>query len=145
MNKKKKDNYYVLWSGMIVLCIVLVLFSLIFVSCSPESRPQTNAVATENTSGEDVDRHDACTSESPTLLCRNDGKNQTVLLRRRYGQEYVDKFVFLGDSTSMGSVITEYTDVPDLDAHQRTWTCPWSSRPYPILTRRRDYDVMLSR
>jgi len=33
MDKKRRDTLYTLWSGAIVLCVVLAVFSLIFVSC----------------------------------------------------------------------------------------------------------------
>jgi lysophospholipase L1-like esterase len=105
MNKKKKDNYYVLWSGMIVLCIVLVLFSLIFVSCSPGNDATDNSPSpTETPSGEDVTGTAPVTSESPTPSpTGTEQETPTVLAQTDdMGQEYVDKFVFLGDSTTYG-------------------------------------------
>lgn len=110
MNKKKKDNYYFLWSSMIVLCLVLVLFSLIFVSCAPGNEATDNSPSSTETQTVDesglsgtppvTDDSNAPASTSPSGTAEPE---LTVLAQTEdMGQEYVDKFIFLGDSTTYG-------------------------------------------
>jgi hypothetical protein len=94
---------------MIVLCVLLVLFTLIFVSCSGSSDATDNSPSPTETAGvsEDVSGSPPVSDEpaetstpepteslepAPTILAQTEDM----------GQEYVDKFVFLGDSTTYG-------------------------------------------
>ncbi|MCL1829356.1 MAG: SGNH/GDSL hydrolase family protein [Oscillospiraceae bacterium] len=113
--KKKNNLFYGLWSYMILLCVILVVFAFIFVSCSAPSEagsapPAQNTGAggsgsggasgpapSPGASGQASDPPAASPSQSPDL------PPPTRLAETEdMGQDYIDRFIFLGDSTTFG-------------------------------------------
>lgn len=99
MKKAKSDNGYIFWSLSIILCAVLAIFSLMFASCSSSGTDETDtpaasepAQSTESAQPSDNGGAPASTAPAATKLAQTDDM----------GQEYVDKFIFLGDSTTHG-------------------------------------------
>lgn len=119
MKNKKRSRFYSLWSGAIILALVLVVFSLIFASATGGSgdEPDQGSVSNEPTAddpggapvsdepGADLpnpanpagtpdapDTPDVPAPDAPTALEETEDM----------GQEYIDKMIFLGDSTTYG-------------------------------------------
>lgn len=105
MKKPKQEGVYTIWSASILVCMALAVFVLGFTSCkkaepspSPKSAtqneaPDTPSEAPGSTSPADIPEPD--TQPTPGSATR---LGETADM----GQEYVDKFVFLGDSTTYG-------------------------------------------
>jgi lysophospholipase L1-like esterase len=117
MNKEKNDSGYIFWSAAIIICSVLAVFSLMFASCSKgaaEPSPSQDAAETD-ASGEPAQSGDPQQSASPDV-------SEPVTAATRLaetedmGQEYIDKFTFLGDSTTNG--LYAYNVIPGA----RVWT-----------------------
>jgi len=86
MQKNKNDGVYFFWSASILVCMLLSIFVLGFVSCQNGGKA----------SG-------ASAQAAVTSAVSSSNKSATVLGETAdMGQEYVDKFVFLGDSTTYG-------------------------------------------
>lgn len=118
--KKKNDIFYVLWSSAIVICSALAIFTLIFVSCAgPEQPPEDTPPQDEQTVSPSADAENPPESAPPDDPVQTTDPAQatepvddtmstapvtsTVLGETEdMGQEYVDKFIFLGDSTTYG-------------------------------------------
>lgn len=103
MNKMKSDGAYSIWSALILLCVVLAVFALVFASCAfgggsetPSPSPSASLPPTGGLESPDISAPD--TSGAPPV------QNTSVELGETedMGQEYIDKFVFLGDSTTNG-------------------------------------------
>lgn len=120
MKKKQRNRFYHLWSGAIILALVLVIFSLVFasvtggdktpddsaatppVTLTPDDETQTDFPNPQDTAdpgttntdspGSDAPGTDAPEQDAPTVLAETEDM----------GQEYIDKFIFLGDSTTYG-------------------------------------------
>lgn len=105
MKRKKQDGVYFFWSTSIVLCMLVALFVLGFTSCKKGTvspTPSNAPTESDETSG-------AVTSPSPEdTTAPGIATSPTTSTEARLGesddmgQEYVDKFVFLGDSTTYG-------------------------------------------
>lgn len=92
---------YLFWAGAIVLCLLLVMFSLLFSSCSKykgeDEAAQTPAadVTAAPVDGGNTAQPDGGESAPPA--------DSTVLAETAdAGQDYIDKLIFLGDSTTYG-------------------------------------------
>ncbi len=105
MKRKKQEGVYFFWSTSIVICMLVALFVLGFTSCKkgtvppPASTPPAESAEPAGpvapTAPEDTTtpgNTSSPTSSTDTRL----GETEDM------GQEYVDKFVFLGDSTTYG-------------------------------------------
>lgn len=117
MNKAKNDSGYFFWSAAIIICSILALFSLMFASCSKSAAdPSPSADTTEPaTSGDPAQSGDPQENASPDAS--EPGATATRLAETEdMGQEYIDKFYFLGDSTTNG--LYEYDVIPGA----RVWT-----------------------
>lgn len=95
MKQFSRDNVYFFWSASILLCILIAVFVLGFTSCqggvkkaAAVSSSPAQTAATPSASPPASPQ----ASTSPTRLAQTDDM----------GQEYVDQFVFLGDSTTHG-------------------------------------------
>jgi lysophospholipase L1-like esterase len=103
MSKKKQDGVYFFWSASIIICMLVALFVLGFASCAkgtpaaspsatPSASPQTGASPSTSPEGSSAPVTPPTSSSTETALAETTDM----------GQEYVDKFVFLGDSTTYG-------------------------------------------
>ena len=135
---KQTSSGYTLWSAAIVLCVIASLFALFFASCT---KPETSAsggglnIEDEDLSGLSPEGGDG--PFSPGAPGENGGPENppqgtgespegtgSVRLGETEdaGREYLDKLIFLGDSTTYG--IGYYYDrgFPDLVPHSQVWT-----------------------
>lgn len=110
-NRKKPSPLHHIWAGAVVVALILVIVTLAFVVLhgnsgkkTPEtpvvsvtpSPSQTPAVTTPATGAPTT----AQPSQTPAATITAD--NVELQETEDYGQEYLDKFVFLGDSTTHG-------------------------------------------
>lgn len=126
MNKSKQDSIYFFWSASIVLCMLLALFALLFTSCAkPDGEPKepantdiiTPAEQDEPTDTDAQSPEDTDSTPAPGIVETEPPAVATVLGETEdMGQEYIDKMVFLGDSTTNG--LAHYDVVPQ----ERVWT-----------------------
>jgi len=130
----KKLHYF--WMTAILISLLLVLFSLIFVSCSEQRAPEEDPAQNEDVQNEDDEPENELPEAQPPEQQPEGGdepqnpdtpenpdtpdtpeqpgeqdpgttpppeQNSTRLtLTEDMGQEYLDKFFFLGDSTTYG-------------------------------------------
>lgn len=118
MNRRKKSNsvFYYFWSGAIIFSLLLVLFSLIFASASHfDAADETADPDVLTSQGPGLDDTPGVTQEVPVI---NDptvppdsteapvSSGPTELAETEdMGQEYIDKFIFMGDSTTYGLAV----------------------------------------
>lgn len=109
MSKKRRDRFYYIWSATIVICLILVLFALVFVSCQggiPPDEPSSSPTGTTDDPADSTVSPAAATAGTPSGTQAPSGTVapvSTVLQETEdMGQEYIDKFIFLGDSTTYG-------------------------------------------
>jgi lysophospholipase L1-like esterase len=109
MNKNKSSTMYVFWSVAIIGCLALVLFALLFSSCSKggetpsaqESAAVTDPAGTQNPDAtQDPNAtqspQDTSAPQSPAASGAELGETADA------GAAYQDKLTFLGDSTTYG-------------------------------------------
>ncbi len=95
MNRRTRDSFYSLWSVAIILCFLLALFTVLFVSCqkAPDTGEELFPAAGE-ASGEPVIQDTQ--PEEPAMP--EESEISAVLAQTSdYGQDYLNRFVFLGD------------------------------------------------
>ena len=120
MERKKHDGVYFFWSTSIVICMLVAVFVLCFTSCkkgtgaptasaSPSSSPESSDVAAPPSQVGTATPGTVSSSPAASTDTRL-GETEDM------GQDYVDKFVFLGDSTTYG---LGYYDVVDTN---QVWT-----------------------
>lgn len=112
MKKKSRNRFYSLWSGAIILALVLVVFSLIFASAtggggkdddSVSSPPATDVPASGAPASDFPNPQDTPQPDAPAASDEPTGDAPTILAETEdMGQEYIDKIIFLGDSTTHG-------------------------------------------
>lgn len=118
MNKSKQDHIYFFWSASIIICMLLALFALMFTSCSrsngaPEVSPSVDAIEPSGSNSDELPTDSEQTGSAdgdapadtpvPGIISTNSPSDTAVLGETEdMGQEYIDKFVFLGDSTTNG-------------------------------------------
>jgi len=120
MNKSKHEGVYFFWSAAIILCMLVAVFVLGFTSCkkgttapSASEIPEQSTEPTESASPEN--------STAPGIVPSPPASSEASVDTRLpetadMGQDYIDKFVFLGDSTTYG---LGYYDVVSDD---QVWT-----------------------
>ena len=121
MNKAKNDSAYFIWSASILLCMILAFFTLIFTSCTGDKdKANTNPTSINDPSG--TVNPDAFAnnpdesqypdnSSAPGIVPPTDTVQPVELIETAdMGQEYADKFYFLGDSTTNGLAHYEIVD-----------------------------------
>lgn len=101
MKRKKQDGVYFFWSTSIVLCMLVALFVLGFTSCkkgtsTPSASTSPSEIETTPSDSTDETSSPGVVSPPTTSTEARLGESDDM------GQEYVDKFVFLGDSTTYG-------------------------------------------
>lgn len=128
MKKSKSDGVYFFWSAAMLLCVVLAVFVLIFSSCAfngekespnPEESPSPSMEATDPSApvgGGDPANSEAPESTAPVTNPNPTGSGAELAETEDMGQEYIDKFAFLGDSTTYG------LDFYDIIPEERVWT-----------------------
>ena len=107
--KTNNPMFYTLWSLAILLCVILCVFALFFASCSKLEPAPGDSTTLEEESGTVPDD-----GEENAVPVGNSGENppdqpqppETPPTRlaetEDAGSAYLDKFVFLGDSTTYG-------------------------------------------
>ena len=106
MPNNRKDHFYYIWSAAIILCLALVLFTLIFVSCQGMATPLEDSAASKKPDvSAPVTSDDGSLPESEAPSNPDtpvDTSGVELPQTDDFGQEYLDRFVFLGDSTTYG-------------------------------------------
>ncbi len=147
MRNGKTANAF--WTGAIVVSLLLVLFSLFFVSCvgKSEAVPEPSPAKTETETPENEQPPEAQTGGEQTGTEQQPGGNQstaetptaqtpdvtapaqrppqdatTLSETEDMGREYLDKFVFLGDSTTYGLGYYYSHGYTDLVPPEQIWT-----------------------
>lgn len=123
MKKSKSDGLYFFWSISILLCVLLAVFVLIFSSCAfsgdAEESPSPSPDVSPSESLPPSDNGELPSpSASQPLVNSADPVAGSVELGETedMGQEYIDKFAFLGDSTTYG------LEFYDIIPASRVWT-----------------------
>jgi len=91
-----RNLLYPMWFGAIFICSMLVLVSLVFVACVSPKADEPSI---------DIDSIPVLGSEDSDSGSSSEGTVQTgtrLVTTRDAGIEYLDKFIFLGDSTTNG-------------------------------------------
>ncbi|MGI5978167.1 MAG: SGNH/GDSL hydrolase family protein [Oscillospiraceae bacterium] len=106
MKNTKQDSVYFFWSSSILLCMLIAVFALGFTSCQRAPNPSAAASASASPSTSADANTEAPPSDTPAA------PNASVRLAETadQGQEYVDKFIFLGDSTTHGLAFYNVVD-----------------------------------
>ena len=94
MKNSKQDTVYFFWSASILICMVAAVFVLAFTSCQSGTQQAPAASASPTVS--------ASASPGTSPASQTPAANVRLAETKDMGQEYVDKFVFLGDSTTNG-------------------------------------------
>ena len=108
MKKKKHEGVYFFWSTSIIICMLVSVFVLGFTSCKKGTvTPEVSETPTESAqptpSSEPSESAAAQNSETPGVIpSPTQGTEARLNETEDMGQAYVDKFVFLGDSTTYG-------------------------------------------
>ena len=125
--KSSKNLLYLLWSVGIIVCVVLSVFALFFSACAKqegaetkpakggftvESAPPESAAPVEETPAEETP---AAPTETPAPATR-------LAETPDAGRSYLDKFVFLGDSTTYGIGYYYENGYSDLCPPSQVWT-----------------------
>ncbi|MBP8640751.1 MAG: SGNH/GDSL hydrolase family protein [Oscillospiraceae bacterium] len=118
MERKKHDGVYFFWSASIVICMLVAIFVLGFSSCNKGAdAPKASPTASPEASDSAASPSPNGTNEPSVVTTPTANSTETRLAETAdMGQEYVDKFVFLGDSTTYG---LGYYDVVDVN---QVWT-----------------------
>jgi lysophospholipase L1-like esterase len=98
MNKKKHDSLYSIWTLMILLCVLLVLFSLLFASFTRDyslKEAKTDAAAAQTAAAQPA----AAQTSAPVKAL-----STAALLAETpdAGDTYIARMTFLSDSTTAG-------------------------------------------
>lgn len=122
MKKSSHDGVYSFWSVSIVLSMLIALFVLGFASCAKAPGAAAESASPSPSQSEtppDTGTPPSTSPENPTAPVTSpsaSGSGTSLAETEDMGQEYVDKFVFLGDSTTYG---LGYYDIVD---DSQVWT-----------------------
>ena len=105
--KADKNQFYLLWAAGIVLCVILAVFALFFSACQKTEKPEeTDGLAIETEKPAEKPDETAAPTEPPATEPPTPTEPPKSAVRLGEtpdaGREYLDKFVFLGDSTTYG-------------------------------------------
>jgi lysophospholipase L1-like esterase len=121
LNTRSRNGFYSLWTLAIILCLILSLFSVLLASCtkaesdSADSTKKAAAASQAATEAQDEDAaQDVIVTPEPTAT--PEPISTTLAETEDQGQLYLDRFVFLGDSTTYG--LTYYDVLPNT----QVWT-----------------------
>ena len=139
--KADKNLLFSLWTAAIVLCVILSVFALFFSACAKTEEPQTGkteftieteppgassesgdgTAGTENT-GPGTAESPAETPEQPVTAPPAVDYPTRLGETPDAGREYLDKFVFLGDSTTYGIGVYYNYGYTELCPPSQVWT-----------------------
>ena len=137
--KANKKLLYTLWSAAIVLCVILSAFALLFSACAKtEEKPADKNKFTIETEAPVQPESDASATqapeatpgaaEQPTETPEQAAAPVAVDYPAQLGEtpdagrEYLDKFVFLGDSTTYGIGVYYGYGYTELCPSSQVWT-----------------------
>lgn len=134
--KTDKNLHYTLWSVAIITCVILATFALIFAACSkPDKTTEKKEPFQISTAPPEVAPSDVPKTEpsstitepiSPTITPETPPVSPTTNTRLMEtpdaGREYLDKIVFLGDSTTYGIGVYYGYGYTDLCPPSQVWT-----------------------
>ncbi|MCD7852741.1 MAG: SGNH/GDSL hydrolase family protein [Oscillospiraceae bacterium] len=116
MKNRSKESIYMLWSGAIVFCVILAIFALIFSSCAKQESEES---VVENQLLE-IEHDNTPETAGP------DGTAEAVSVRlaetEDAGRDYLDRLVFLGDSTTYGIGYYYEQGYTELCPSSQVWT-----------------------
>lgn len=125
--KMTTKTLYSLWSVGIILCVVLSIFALLFSACTkPAEKPRTDGFTVESAppeqSAPQTDEPQPPASEAPAAPSAPSTAPTRLAETPDAGREYLDKFVFLGDSTTYGIGVYYGYGYTDLCPPEQVWT-----------------------
>ncbi len=116
MKKRSKESIYMLWSGAIVFCVILAIFALIFSSCakqeSEESVVENQLLEIEHNNTPETAGSDSTAEAVSVRLTETEDA----------GRDYLDRLVFLGDSTTYGIGYYYEQGYTELCPSSQVWT-----------------------
>ncbi len=116
MKKRSKESIYMLWSGAIVFCVILAIFALIFSSCakqeSEESIVENQLLEIEHDNTPETAGPDSTAEAVSVRLAETEDA----------GRDYLDRLVFLGDSTTYGIGYYYEQGYTELCPSSQVWT-----------------------
>ncbi|MCC8091359.1 MAG: SGNH/GDSL hydrolase family protein [Oscillospiraceae bacterium] len=116
MKKRSKESIYMLWSGAIVFCVILAIFALIFSSCakqeSEESVVENQLLEIEHDNTPETAGSDSTAEAVSVRLAETEDA----------GRDYLDRLVFLGDSTTYGIGYYYEQGYTELCPSSQVWT-----------------------
>ncbi len=120
--KQNSPLFYMLWSAAIILCVVISLFAFFFSACTRQTPTekgfQVEAEAPEEDGGEDQTE----TDENAGAVVSDISGTARLGETPDAGHAYLDKFVFLGDSTTYGIGYYYEQGFTDLCPPSQVWT-----------------------
>ena len=113
MNERLREYFHLMWMAAIALCAVAAAFALIFVSCTRAPKLETADVPAMAEATPD----EAAPTPPPTPTPTPEPAPTELEQTEDMGEEYLSKFIFLGDSTTYG--LAAYDALP--------WTQMWTT------------------
>ena len=115
--KLSAQLFNMIWTGIIVFCLVLSVFSVVFTSCAKVEGGETADITDgdfiqREDEPEEIDQEPVPTPKPPVRL----------QLTEDMGREYLDKLIFLGDSTTYGIGFYYNLGFEELCPPSQVWT-----------------------
>ncbi len=128
--KMNKKTLYSLWSAGIILCVLVSIFALCFSACAKAPKPDPGGFTVESAPPEQPGTPDADPAEppepteapAPTEPPAPAAQPTRLAATPDAGREYLDKFTFLGDSTTYGIGVYYGYGYTDLCPPEQVWT-----------------------
>ena len=129
---QNKNLLYLLWSAAIVICVVLSILALGFSACSKqdggEEKPKESGGFTVITappeSAAPAETGETPAEETPTPPAETPAQSASVRLGETpdAGRDYLDRIIFLGDSTTYGIGVYYDYGFTELCPASQVWT-----------------------
>ncbi|MCD8128688.1 MAG: SGNH/GDSL hydrolase family protein [Oscillospiraceae bacterium] len=116
MKKRSKESIYMLWSGAIVFCVILAIFALIFSSCAKQESEES---VVENQLLE-IEHDNTPETAGPNSTA--EAVSVRLAETEDAGRDYLDRLVFLGDSTTYGIGYYYEQGYTELCPSSQVWT-----------------------
>ena len=131
--KENKNLLYLLWSAAIVVCVVLSVFALFFSACAKQDDGKTKAPEKSGFTVESAppatvgpaQESEAPATETPAPATPQPTETPAPVRLAETpdaGRDYLDKFVFLGDSTTYGIGVYYGFGYTELCPPSQVWT-----------------------